>query len=178
MWEYHNTLQFDSYNVTRHLSLIPHFLLALMGSASFLTMYFLKQSLQTSKIFMTLSLYQVVQTSMTWRLGKAIQILAELRVSIKRIEIFLNLPSSKLNQFRSLTDENHSFVKRTLVSLENASFSWNKISSATGEAESTSPVTNSAEFTSKSHHRGNCLKDINLKVSNGDLIGIVGPSGR
>ncbi|KAI9222400.1 P-loop containing nucleoside triphosphate hydrolase protein [Blastocladiella britannica] len=63
-----------------------------MGVAGFFVYYFLQgHTLQSDVVFTSLLLFTSVRTNMAWRIPKTFELIAELRVSIARIEHFLTL---------------------------------------------------------------------------------------
>ncbi|ORZ41504.1 P-loop containing nucleoside triphosphate hydrolase protein [Catenaria anguillulae PL171] len=125
-----------------------------MALAGFFVWFFaMGKPLTSQLLFTTLLLFNSVRINMGWRILRAVEILADLKVSLNRIEEFLAIqPCDNEKQVdqvcRASTSPSHD---APVVSLRNASFSWDR----------NAPV----------------LSGISLTLRRGDFLGLIGPVG-
>ncbi|KXS09504.1 hypothetical protein M427DRAFT_128884 [Gonapodya prolifera JEL478] len=187
---------------------------AMVGIATWVTYWALGNELDSSKIFIALSLFNITRQSMTGSLPKAIQFLSESMISINRIQEFLSLP-----EMHEETEAPPSDIEKpsssALVTVRNATFAWNtntgsfgksllenledkksgKNRTANGGVKNDNPASSLAPPSAPNHHQTNgvglkttssreegsdlkvILKDVDLNLSRGKLVCVVGPVG-
>ncbi|KNE65539.1 hypothetical protein AMAG_11152 [Allomyces macrogynus ATCC 38327] len=119
-----------------------------MAMAGFLTWFFgLGNTFTSQGVFTSLLLFGAVKVSMSWRMPRAFELLADLRVSFQRIEGFLDLKATAAVTPLTTADSD----ANTVLAFNSATFSW----------KPDQPI----------------LCDVDLKIRAGQFVAVVGQVG-
>ncbi|KAL7746310.1 hypothetical protein RI367_008318 [Sorochytrium milnesiophthora] len=140
----------------------------LMSLAGFFTVFFAQhQALASDRLFTALLLFNTVRVNMAWRIPKAIEILADLRVAMRRIQALLAIEPSISSTHQ---EPAYDATPEVAAELRQASFSW---SAGTTSLHTTGKEAEVLELKS----RNNVLRDIDLSVRRGQCIAVIGQVG-
>ncbi|KAF9984806.1 hypothetical protein BGZ75_003629, partial [Mortierella antarctica] len=166
---------------------------------AFVTYWLQGKTLTPDKVFVSLALFSTLRLSMTSYFPQAIEAMAEVRVSVRRITDFLLLPELKSidngNEDRDLDvgdddpelDANHR-SSHILVEMRDASFSWvistetkNEILELSAkeqkEAHEAAKQENDDESIRLNSPKKTILSNITMNLRRDELLAIVGPVG-
>ncbi|KAJ3353132.1 hypothetical protein GGF32_003194 [Allomyces javanicus] len=127
---------------------LPWAATGMMAMAGFFTWFFGLGNTFTSEIvFTSLLLFNAVKASMSWRMPRAFELVADLRVSFQRIEEFLDLKATAaVTPLTPADDETN-----TVLAFNSATFSWTP-----GQ-----PI----------------LRDVDLTIRAGQIVAVIGQVG-
>ncbi|KAF9432868.1 hypothetical protein BGZ76_010220 [Entomortierella beljakovae] len=179
---------------------IYFFFLPLIALFVFVTFWLQDKTLSPDKVFVSLTLFNVMRLTMTSFFPKALETMAEARVSVNRITDFMLIPElrSIKNEFETKDQEDTTseFMEISdakgkdldpslLVKMNNASFSWKL---ATGEKNGhlekaskgnagDEKQKDSIDNQTVSSPKGAILNNINITLGRSELLAVVGPVG-
>ncbi|KAJ3353134.1 hypothetical protein GGF32_003196 [Allomyces javanicus] len=127
---------------------LPWAATGMMAMAGFFTWFFGLGNTFTSEIvFTSLLLFNAVKASMSWRMPRAFELVADLRVSFQRIEEFLDLKATAaVSPLTPADDETN-----TVLSFNSATFAWTP----------NQPI----------------LRDVDLTIRAGQIVAVIGQVG-
>ncbi|KAF9435418.1 hypothetical protein BGZ76_006323 [Entomortierella beljakovae] len=194
-------------NVMRAINMSIYFFFPpLIGLFAFVAYWLQGKELTPDKVFVSLTLFNILRFSMTSYFPKSLEALAEVRVSVKRITDFLLLPElRKIGDGVKVQDDKNqqpdnpdSQVPEVLVEMKKASFSWSlpvdseneiiKLSAKEKMEKATQDQKNGSESTSLSTEQENhttspkpetklILRNISISIQKNELLAVVGPVG-
>ncbi|KAF9968069.1 hypothetical protein BGZ70_006870 [Mortierella alpina] len=187
-------------NLMRAINLsIYFFFQPLVMLFAFVAYWLQGKTLTPDKVFVSLTLFSTLRMSMTSYFPQAIEAIAEVRVSVRRITDFLLLPELKsidINDHENREDVDHHDLDLdsthrngdTLVEMRDASFSWTVSTESKNEIlELSAKEQKEAQELSKQEDNDTpillnspqktILSDITMTLHRDELLAIVGPVG-
>ncbi|KAL7752369.1 hypothetical protein RI367_002415 [Sorochytrium milnesiophthora] len=146
--------------------------LGFMSLAGFFTLFFgMHETFTPDKIFTSLLLFTLVQHNMCWRIPLAIETMADLRVSMARIQSLLLIQPTVRESIAKGDSSQLVAAGTPLVTLKNATFSWTpKTPFASGNKET--------DYDWELKARSAVLHDIDLCVQAGQCVAVIGAVGQ
>ncbi|KAK9764427.1 hypothetical protein K7432_008067 [Basidiobolus ranarum] len=170
---------------------------------TFVTYWSLGNPLRPDKVFVSLTLFNVIRLTMTSYFPQALSTLAEARVSAKRIREFLLLPElkplkyiqeaiTKVNEtirstsFDDVDEKNTSLSKEKatremniksdlILEMKNASFFWSTASETNTLRDGNSSTPDETDIEEKL--ASPVIQNLTLQLGRGELLAVVGPVG-
>ncbi|KAF9197444.1 hypothetical protein BGZ49_002103 [Haplosporangium sp. Z 27] len=182
---------------------IYFFFLPLIALFAFFTYWLQGKTLTPDKVFVSLTLFNVLRLTMTSFFPKALETTAEARVSIRRITDFLLLPELRgiENEFKTKEEDNitksmadsKKLSPTLLLEMNGASFSWTisteekneilelsakeKAGSLNGHSLEDEKRQGSVDNLTMSSPKKAILNNINITLRRDELLAVVGPVG-
>ncbi|KAF9385549.1 hypothetical protein CPC16_007924 [Podila verticillata] len=194
-------------NVLRAVNLSVYiFFQPIIALFAFLAYWLQDKALTPDKVFVSLTLFNIMRVTVTSYLPKAIESAAEVRVSAKRITDFMLLPElrSIVNEFeenktagddqdpvllngQGLQDDKQEYLEakepRTLLEMKDASFSWTVATDEKNEIlelsakEQEAHQTEAPMASTTNSPKKAILNNLSVSIGSKDLVAIVGPVG-
>ncbi|KAF9378719.1 hypothetical protein CPB97_009391 [Podila verticillata] len=194
-------------NVLRAVNLSVYiFFQPIIALFAFLAYWLQDKALTPDKVFVSLTLFNIMRVTVTSYLPKAIESTAEVRVSVKRITDFMLLPELRSieNEFeenktagddqdpvllneKGLRDDKQEYLEakepRTLLEMKDASFSWTVATDEKNEIlelsakEQEAHQTEAPMASTTNSPKKAILNNLSVSIGSKDLIAIVGPVG-
>ncbi|KAG0201383.1 hypothetical protein BGX28_005784 [Mortierella sp. GBA30] len=162
----------------------------------FVTFWLQGKTLTPDKVFVSLTLFNVMRLTMTSFFPKALETIAETRVSVRRITDFMLLPELKgiENEFKTVGHDDEPSAKATmektldptmLLEMRDASFSWNVAAGEKNEILELSAKEKEKEADQQDNNdnltigspKKAILNNVTMTLRRDELLAIVGPVG-
>lgn len=142
-------------------------------------------TLSAQNVFVTFTLLNIVQFTLTKHIPNAVMGLSECQVSTRRIQTFLDLPeqpehattSPCQNQPQGLREETSRELQRTLIATNNMTCVWHSQSRATTDYLSKDSGKSSASGKDKSSPDKIALANVTLELCAGNFYCVIGKVG-
>ncbi|KAI9179360.1 hypothetical protein H9P43_004679 [Blastocladiella emersonii ATCC 22665] len=121
-------------------------------AAFFIYVFVLDQPLSTDIVFTSMLLFTSVRENMAWRIPRAFELLAELRVSMHRLESFLAISAREVHPAPASAATTDGADADTVLEIADATLAWHP-------------------------NRAPVLSGVNVTVRRGELVAVVGSVG-